>query len=139
MYCVCCVEAQNDALREIEKILKRLEDAEGLFPSSKAFAELYPLYRSPEIVGRVRAMCQWYNMTKIQRLKLNILGKLVVLLDSKHSDWPCCTNTEENGSGKCKFTITDLFYFTQNFRASLLSSLPYKWHFWFSLVLPMPH
>ncbi|CAG9857381.1 unnamed protein product [Phyllotreta striolata] len=99
IYCHPCLEAQNEALGEIERLLKRLEEAERLFPSSKAFAELYPLYRSPEIVGRVRAMCQWYNMTKIQRLKLNILGRLVVLLDSKRSDWPCSSAGDDNGSG----------------------------------------
>lgn len=47
------MEAQNEALREIQGLMKRLEDAESLFPSSKAFAELYPLYNSPEFVGRV--------------------------------------------------------------------------------------
>ncbi|XP_050500654.1 mitogen-activated protein kinase kinase kinase 4 isoform X2 [Diabrotica virgifera virgifera] len=96
--CYSCMEAQNEALKEVEKLLKRLEDAESLFPSSNAFAELYPLYRSPEIVGRVRVMCQWYNVTKHQRLKLNLLGRLVVLLESKHSDWPCFAVGEENGS-----------------------------------------
>ncbi|KAJ8933736.1 hypothetical protein NQ314_013829, partial [Rhamnusium bicolor] len=88
IYCISCLEAQNDALRDIENLLKRLEDAESLFPSSKAFAELYPLYCSPEIVGRVKAMCLWYNLTKNQRLKLNILGRLFTLLENKAGNWP---------------------------------------------------
>ncbi|KAJ8934430.1 hypothetical protein NQ318_017131 [Aromia moschata] len=86
--CLSCIEAQNEALRDIEHLLKRLEDAESLFPSSSAFAELYPLYSSAEIVGRVKAMCLWYNMTRHQRLKLNILGRLLALMENKHGNWP---------------------------------------------------
>lgn len=88
MYCHPCMEAQNDALRDIEELMKRLEVAESLFPSSRAFAELYPLYNSPEFVGRVKAMCLWYNMTKHQRLKLVILGRLLALLENKYYQWP---------------------------------------------------
>ncbi|VEN46850.1 unnamed protein product [Callosobruchus maculatus] len=87
IYCVNCLEAQTEALKEVEQLLKRLEEAESLFPSSKAFAELYPLYSSPEIVGRVKAMCLWYNMTRHQTLKLSILGRLMMLLDDKHVLW----------------------------------------------------
>lgn len=54
VFCCSCMEAQNEALREIQGLMKRLEDAESLFPSSKAFSELYPLYNSPEFVSRVR-------------------------------------------------------------------------------------
>lgn len=88
LHCLSCMEAQNEALRDVETLLKRLEDAESLFPSSQAFAELYPLYNSPEFVGRVKAMCLWYNMTKHQRLKMNILGRLLTILESKTGDWP---------------------------------------------------
>lgn len=88
MYCHPCMEAQNDALRDVEELMKRLEFAESLFPSSKAFSELYPLYNSPEFVGRVKAMCLWYNMTKHQRLKLVILGRLLSLLENQYYQWP---------------------------------------------------
>ncbi|XP_018571882.1 mitogen-activated protein kinase kinase kinase 4, partial [Anoplophora glabripennis] len=88
LHCVSCMEAQNEALRDVETLMKRLEEAESLFPSSQAFAELYPLYNSPEFVGRVKAMCLWYNMTKHQRLKMNILGRLLTLLENKSGDWP---------------------------------------------------
>lgn len=86
IYCISCLEAQNDALRDIEKLLIRLEQVESLFPSSKAFAEWYPLYSSPQIVGRVKAMCLWYNITKHQRLKFSILEKLFRTLESRQSD-----------------------------------------------------
>lgn len=88
MYCHSCMEAQNSALKDVEDLMKRLECAESLFPSSRAFAELYPVYSSPEFVGRVKAMCLWYNMTKHQRLKLVILGKLLTMLENKNFQWP---------------------------------------------------
>lgn len=93
MQCASCLEAQNDAIREIEKILCRLEAAESLFPSSKAFAELYPLYSCPEVVGRIKAMCLWLNMTKHHRLKLNILGRLLTTMDNNHIYWPVPEDT----------------------------------------------
>lgn len=98
LHCVPCMEAQNEALRDVETLLKRLEDAESLFPSSQAFAELYPLYSSPEFVGRVKAMCLWYNMTKHQRLKMNILGRLLTLLENKSGDWPILGDDMSSGS-----------------------------------------
>nr|WAK98091.1 mitogen-activated protein kinase kinase kinase 4 [Colaphellus bowringi] len=98
VYCHACLEAQNDALRDVEKLLKRLEDAESLFPSSKAFAEIYPLYSSPEIVGRVKAMCLWYNMMKHQRLKLSILGKFLTMLECKQGCWAMPGDEINSGS-----------------------------------------
>ncbi|XP_017780860.1 PREDICTED: mitogen-activated protein kinase kinase kinase 4 isoform X2 [Nicrophorus vespilloides] len=88
MYCQSCMEAQNEALKDIEDLMNCLETAESLFPSSSAFADWYPLYNSPEFVGRVKAMCLWYNMTKHQRLKLVILGRLLALLENKDYQWP---------------------------------------------------
>lgn len=61
IYCCSCMEAQNDALKEIEDLMKRLQEAESLFPSSKAFAELYPLYNSPEFVCRVSKLKSHQN------------------------------------------------------------------------------
>ncbi|XP_046668150.1 mitogen-activated protein kinase kinase kinase 4 isoform X3 [Homalodisca vitripennis] len=75
MFCPRCMEQQNNALRDVETLMRRLQAAEALFPSSKAFAAQYPLYMSDKLVGRVKAMCVWYNMTKNHRLKLLILGK----------------------------------------------------------------
>lgn len=88
MYCQNCLESQNQALKEIECLMKRLENAEGLFPSSQAFGATYPLYVSKDFEDRVKAMCLWYNMTKHQRLKLVILGRLLALLDNKYCQWP---------------------------------------------------
>ncbi|CAH1963334.1 unnamed protein product [Acanthoscelides obtectus] len=96
IYCINCLEAQTEALKEVEQLLKRLEEAESLFPSSKAFAELYPLYSSPEIVGKVKSMCLWYNMTRHQKLKLSILGRLMMLLEDRRGLW--LVPGEETGS-----------------------------------------
>lgn len=81
MHCHACMEAQNKGLKDVEKLMNRLEAVEALFPSSKAFAEMYPIYNSVEFMGRVKAMCLWYNMTKHQLLKLVILGRLLTLED----------------------------------------------------------
>jgi len=59
MYCHSCVDIQNQALRDVEKLLQRLEAAEALYPSSKAFASQHPLYKCSQFVGRVKVrLCQ---------------------------------------------------------------------------------
>lgn len=83
MYCRACARAQGEALQQVEGLLARLEAAEALYPSSHAFAVNYPLYKSPEFTDRVKAMCLWYNMTKHHRFKLQILGRLLMMLHSK--------------------------------------------------------
>ncbi|XP_018398321.1 PREDICTED: mitogen-activated protein kinase kinase kinase 4 [Cyphomyrmex costatus] len=83
MYCRACARAQGEALQQVEALLARLELAEALYPSSHAFAINYPLYKSPEFTDRVKAMCLWYNMTKHHRFKLQILGRLLMMLHSK--------------------------------------------------------
>lgn len=83
MYCRACARAQGEALQQVEGLLARLEAAEALYPSCQAFAANYPLYKSAEFTDRVKAMCLWYNMTKHHRLKLQILGRLLMMLHSK--------------------------------------------------------
>lgn len=86
MTCQSCMEAQSEGLSDIEKLLNRLESAESLFSSSRAFALLYPTYNSPEFVGRVKAMCLWYNLTKLQLLKIVILSRMLTL-ENKLYTW----------------------------------------------------
>lgn len=76
MYCRDCREQQAKALRDVEELLTRLEAAEALYPSSKILGDFHPDYKSPEFVGRVKAMCLWYNITRHQLLKLAIVGKI---------------------------------------------------------------
>ncbi|KAF5306496.1 hypothetical protein FQR65_LT07324 [Abscondita terminalis] len=82
---------------EVERLLSRLEAAESLFPSSSAFGDLYPTYISPEFVGRVKAMCLWYNMTKHQLLKIVILGRLLTFED-KLNIWSLRLSSDPNYS-----------------------------------------
>lgn len=83
MYCRSCTRAQADALRQVEALLGRLEAAEALYPSSHAFGIHHPMYKSEEFTSRVKALCLWYNMTKHQRLKLLILGRLLMMIHTK--------------------------------------------------------
>lgn len=76
MYCKDCQEQQTIALREVKELLTRLQAAEAVFPSSKALRKKYKKYESPEFVARVKAMCLWYNLTRLHRLKLLIVGKM---------------------------------------------------------------
>ncbi|KAK9507691.1 hypothetical protein O3M35_007492 [Rhynocoris fuscipes] len=75
LFCPTCMEHENTALHEVEDLLHRLEKAEALFPSSKAFGNHFPLYKSTDFSGRVKAMCLWYNIMRHHRLKLLILGR----------------------------------------------------------------
>lgn len=76
------------ALRQVEALLTRLEAAEALFPSTSAMGHFFPLYKDTLFVGRLKAMCLWYNITKHQRLKLMILGKILARLQEKRICWP---------------------------------------------------
>lgn len=77
MYCKDCLGAQTIALKQVESLLNRLDHAESLYQSTKAFGGHFPLYKSEAFVARVKALCLWYNMTRHHRLKLLILGKLL--------------------------------------------------------------
>lgn len=80
MYCKDCQEQQTIALREVEELLTRLEAAEALYPSSQVLGNFHPVYKSSKFVGRVKAMCLWYNITRHHRLKLLIVGKIFARL-----------------------------------------------------------
>lgn len=54
LFCARCIEQQNLALCQVQKLMERLEYAESLFPSSRAFAVQYPLFKSPEFTNRVK-------------------------------------------------------------------------------------
>ncbi|XP_063702661.1 mitogen-activated protein kinase kinase kinase 4 isoform X2 [Culicoides brevitarsis] len=95
MYCKDCLAFQTSALTQVESLLSRLEQAESLFQSTKAFGSSYPLYKSEAFTGRIKALCLWYNMTRHHRLKLLILGKLLARLHSgKQHPWPITDATE---------------------------------------------
>ncbi|KAJ8982782.1 hypothetical protein NQ317_018195 [Molorchus minor] len=97
--CGSCLDSQNEALRDVENLLKRLEDAENLFPSSKAFAELYPLYKSTEIVGRVKSY-----VSLVQHDQASTTGKLALLGDDISSSSASDSNNSSNSSSNDFFS-----------------------------------
>lgn len=113
LYCKDCIEQQELALREVESLLTRLEVAESLYPSSQAMGLFHPLYKSEQFVGRIKAMCLWYNITQQTRLKLIILGKVLTRLQGEKFDWPVqtsftSTSTDfSNGSSSLSAPETD--------------------------------
>lgn len=98
MYCKDCQDAQSSALRQVEALLTRLESAENLFPSNKAFGLHFPLYKSDEFINRVKCMCLWYNITQHHRLKIMILGKLLAKLQGKEYKWPLQDSDSSSGA-----------------------------------------
>lgn len=54
LFCSQCIEQQNLALCQVSKLMERLEYAESLFQSSRAFAVQYPLFKSSEFTNRVK-------------------------------------------------------------------------------------
>lgn len=86
MYCRACARAQREALQQVESLLTQLEAAEALYSSCQAFAANYPLYKSSEFTSRIKAMCLWYNMTRHHRLKLHILGRLLMMHNKKKQE-----------------------------------------------------
>lgn len=88
LYCKNCQQQQCVALREVEELLTRLESAEALYPSSQVMGSYHPVYKSEAFVGRVKAMCLWYNITKYQRLKLTLVGMFFRRLYGTKFQWP---------------------------------------------------
>ncbi|XP_064549547.1 mitogen-activated protein kinase kinase kinase 4 isoform X2 [Drosophila montana] len=99
LYCKDCMERQELALREVEDLLTRLEAAEALYPSSQAMGALHPIYKSQSFVGRIKAMCLWYNITKQNKLKLSILGRILARLQDEKFSWPVQTSYMGSDSG----------------------------------------
>ncbi|XP_037030628.1 mitogen-activated protein kinase kinase kinase 4 isoform X3 [Bradysia coprophila] len=98
LYCKYCQQQQVIALREVEELLTRLEAAESLYPSSQSMASHHPIYRCESFVGRVKAMCLWYNITKHQQLKLLMVGKLFRKLQGKDFQWPTSVHIHPSDS-----------------------------------------
>lgn len=111
MYCKDCNEQQSHALKEVEELLTRLETAEALYPSTQVMAAFYPVYKCEAFVGRVKAMCLWYNITRHLRLKLIILGKLLARLQGDPFNWPTpiSASTTESSASSSAHEVEDAF------------------------------
>ncbi|XP_073989973.1 mitogen-activated protein kinase kinase kinase 4 isoform X2 [Rhodnius prolixus] len=99
LFCPTCIEHENTALHEVEDLMHRLEKAEALFPSSKAFGNHFPLYKSNDFIGRVKAMCLWYNIMRHHRLKLLILGRQLLSYAAGNDADKSTTNSDSPGFG----------------------------------------
>ncbi|KAL3279947.1 hypothetical protein HHI36_017453 [Cryptolaemus montrouzieri] len=135
IHCTPCLEAQTEALEEIEEISKRLEKAEALFPSGKAFAELFPLYRSSEFEARVKTISLWVNMVRLHRIKLMLLGRFLFFLDTKNCTWnvptdkpkvevnssPSDSNNSSSSNEYCNEVKGGLDYYNNNFLFHLMN------------------
>lgn len=98
MYCRDCQDAQSNALRQVENLLTRLESAENLFPSNKAFGKIFEVYQSEAFISRVKCMCLWYNVTRHHRLKIFILGKYLAKMQGKDYKWPLQDSDSSSGA-----------------------------------------
>jgi mitogen-activated protein kinase kinase kinase 4 len=119
IYCGACLEAQNEALKDVDELMQRLSAVEALFPSGHAFAELYPLYNSPEFIARVKAISLWYNMTMQQRLKLMILVKLLENKTNQsfiRDDDKSCneSNSPSDSNNSSSSSVNDSIYDSRN-------------------------
>ncbi|XP_067619394.1 mitogen-activated protein kinase kinase kinase 4 isoform X2 [Eurosta solidaginis] len=99
LYCKDCMGQQEVAMKEVEELLTRLEAAEALYPSSQVMGVFHPIYKSENFVGRIKAMCLWYNITRQNRLKLSIFGKILARLQGEKFSWPVQTSHAGTDSG----------------------------------------
>lgn len=72
LFCSKCIEQQNLALCQVQQLMERLEYAESLFPSSRAFAAQYPLFKSPEFTNRVKV-----NLFQLTLLNFTIVNFII--------------------------------------------------------------
>jgi mitogen-activated protein kinase kinase kinase 4 len=107
MYCKDCLDFQTIALRQVESLLTRLEAAEDLFPSNKSMGGYFPIYQSTEFINRIKALNQWYNITRHHRLKLMILGKVLAKLQGREYKWPLVEDGSSSGSSSVQDTEND--------------------------------
>ncbi|XP_011195434.2 mitogen-activated protein kinase kinase kinase 4 isoform X1 [Zeugodacus cucurbitae] len=99
LYCKDCMDQQEIAMKEVEDLLTRLEAAEALYPSSQVMGAFHPIYKNENFVGRIKAMCLWYNITRQNRLKLCIFGKILARLQGEKFSWPVQTCYGGSDSG----------------------------------------
>ncbi|KAI5740029.1 hypothetical protein M8J77_026399 [Diaphorina citri] len=75
IFCGKCIELQNLALKEVAQLFEKMDMAESLYPSSKAFAAHYPLYASEPFVARLKTLNLWFNTSKQVRCRLLIIAR----------------------------------------------------------------
>ncbi|XP_044726764.1 mitogen-activated protein kinase kinase kinase 4 isoform X2 [Chrysoperla carnea] len=96
--CTDCMINQKLALQEVEQILLKMDAATALYPSTKALAAQYPLYKSPQFTAKFKAMSIWYNLTKENRGQLfSIEDFISSLYGNGKYNWQLSGTDNESG------------------------------------------
>ena len=82
------IEQQQEAVKQVQKVLEKIDRCEQLFPTSHAFALEYPKYKETDFVRRIEALYLWLNTTTDLCHKLNVLGQVFNISPSIGCSWP---------------------------------------------------
>ncbi|XP_063864103.1 mitogen-activated protein kinase kinase kinase 4-like isoform X1 [Scylla paramamosain] len=91
IWCVPCKDNQTKALMQVAALLKKLDYAESLFPSTQKLAFHHPEWKQHNFINRYKALCVWYNTTVQLRMKVKVLGKLLGNMTNTLIPWPDLT------------------------------------------------
>ena len=98
VWCEKRVAITEQALEEVEGLLKKIDRCERLFPSRRRLQEDNQLWREEEVSARVKVLCMWYNITVQLHQKTQQLGHILVGLGARHVPWPAVTTAEQEAS-----------------------------------------
>lgn len=93
IWCGPCKDNQTKALMQVAALLKKLDYAESLFPSTQKLAFHHPEWKQDNFINRYKALCVWYNMTVQLRMKVKVLGKLLGNMTNTLIPWPDLTTS----------------------------------------------
>ena len=86
------VEITEQALAEVEELLKKIDRCERLFPSRRRLQEDNELWGEEEFSTRVKVLCMWFNITMQLHQKTQQLGHVLVGLGARDVPWPAVTS-----------------------------------------------
>ena len=87
------VEITEQALAEVEELLKKIDRCERLFPSRRRLQEDNELWGEEEFSARVKILCMWFNITVQLHQKTQQLGHVLVGLGARNVPWPAVTSS----------------------------------------------
>ena len=86
------VEITEQALAEVENLLKKIDRCERLFPSRRRLQEDNEQWGEEEFTARVKVLCMWFNITVQLHQKTQQLGHVLVGLGARNVPWPAVTS-----------------------------------------------
>ncbi|XP_071480035.1 mitogen-activated protein kinase kinase kinase 4-like [Diadema antillarum] len=78
-----------DAWYRINYLLKKLEQIQSLYPTSKAFLNDVPEGVREDFTKRVETMCLWLNLTNDISHKFDLTSQILGVIDLENLWWPC--------------------------------------------------